>query len=562
MRKITTLLALGALATSAFATTLPGVKGQLEDYKLTAEGQQMINTMHAQLNAGLDVTELNGMQRVVKKSYEDNTYVWEINMLVNSTNWYEVLQYSDGTNPTFYDMPYYWVYYVLQGTRKADSKRVTVLQVPLMWPTMYMWEQNADPQLPNDERNMDLVTATQMFEATEGMQRGKSFIYDGQAGAYYGDSSQTWLGFFPIAPNSWYGGDGWPMLYNGAETTLKDGDDTKFSQIDLTTMDSEEKTYHFDNTFYFANNSTLNLSYNGEARMMGFVKENYEINFLNEPHVIYTGVESAESLGWDNNYDDTTWGPFSKFFIIAPTDDCFVGYVTEDRKWDQDWQSVLGIGNNSPDNGYGYVTASLFKEAETANDDPYGYWNLFVPTIETSDKGTYLGNNMVPALHRLIPTGYNAQYMPWADMETGDGITFVLKNYYTFFEGGTRLVIGDKADGFLLYGYDNYGNYYKGTYNGDIIMHYNPADLNEYKNIPAVGSIDGVKAVKATDANILVNGGIITVLAGEELTASVFTLDGQMVKSAPVKAGEVLDIRADKGIYVVKAGNLVKKVVL
>lgn len=280
----------GYLAPSAIAVTAPGVKGQLEDFKLTPEGQQMIQSIQSQLQSGKDMAQIDGMKKVIKRSYDDGEMIWEISLTQNASNWYEVLIYSDGRRPSLYDLPYYFIWYNVSGYDKQSGARITYLPVPLLWPSRYIWE-NVGVYVPEYEANLEIVTPEELFNAPDG--RGHSFIYDGQGSAYYGDSSNTWHGLFPIAPNVWYGGDGWPMFYNGSDTSLSDAG--WMSQIDLVSMDTEAKTYASDNVFYFANGDQLNLNYDGKSTLQNFGDDYQYIYFIGSPQ------------GWDINNASDEW---------------------------------------------------------------------------------------------------------------------------------------------------------------------------------------------------------------------------------------------------------------
>lgn len=571
MRKFTTLLALGcALCSTAFAAVIPGTKVDADQYQLTPEAKQMFSTMQARSAAGMDVTQ--GAQKIVKKTFEDNAYVWNAILVKNETLWCDVLSDVDGNHPSFFEFPYYWASYIVTGERKADGSRVTALSIPLLWPTQFIWEQSKEYliqglspwDMPEADANMDIVTATEMFEATSAMQLGKSFIYSGSASPFYGDESQTWLGAFPVAPNAWYGESGWPQTYNGATTALKDNDQTKYSEITLDSWDEEEGTYKFVNTLYFENGATLNLTYNGEARLAGFVKEHYELPFLTEPQVFYVGEESGEELDMDNPYMVADWGPFSKFFVLGGTGNNTAVVRDGKNEFDMDWVSVLGVRPDNDDDPYGFYVGTLFKAAGTAHDDPYGWWNMKDPNIEYDERtGAYLSNDMVPRLNQLIPAGYDEGKMPWASTDNGDGFFAVKDGYYVYLQEYTRFCIGDEKYGLYLSGTDNFGNTYWGSYTGDIIMHTDPNDLSKTVTIPAMKpGFDSVEGIAADDVKVIANNGMITVVADQDVNAAVYTLSGALVKAADVKAGKTMNVAVEGGVYVVKAGNVAKKVAL
>lgn len=559
------------MCSTAVAAVLPnGI--DTRDLKLTPEGAQMVSTMHAKAAAGVDITV--GQKKLIHKIYSDNVYDWELIVATNSQNWYEVLQKNDGSKITFEEMPYYWVNYILFAKRKADEKQVTALQIPLMWPTYFWWEQSKAPlaaglnpfeAIKPEDMDLSIVTNIELFEATAAEQLGKSFYYSGEPDPYFGDNTNSWIGFYPIAPNYWYpGGEGWPQTYNGAETALKDGDQTKNSLIEFTSWDPEERTYQLENTLFFENGSTLNLNFNGEARMMGFVKEHYEVPFLTAPHVVYVGEEDGKTLDLDNMYESSDWGPFTKFFVLGGTGGCEAVVRNGQNVFNQDWTSAMGIARVEADSEFGYYSGYLFKPANTKATDPYGWWDMKDPNIEYNDRtGNYMGNDMEPRLNQLMPAGYNDSYMPWSSTDDGDCFYLVNEGYYTYLAPYTRFCIGDKEQGLFLYGTDNYGNTYHGSYAGNIVLHTDPKDLSKTTEIPAISDIDAVEGVAAAEgAKIIAGNGVVSVVAEEDVNVAVYNLAGACVKASDLKAGNSMVIELEDGIYVVKAGNAVKKVVL
>ena len=577
MKKITTLLALGcALCSTAFAAvpTAPAHSGafDLSKYELTPEGKQLVNTMQARAAAGLDVNQ--GGKKIIHKSYEDNSYVWECTVSTNSSNWYDVLQKQDGTKPTFYEVPYYWVNYYLTATRKSDGASVTSICIPLLWPTYYMWEQSRElleagvdlDSMPEEDRNMEMVTNIDLFDAVWPDDKvAKAFIYGGSMSPYYGDSTNSWLGFFEMAPNEWYSQDsGWPQTYNNASTWILAGDQSKMSQVTFSSWDSEERTYQLENTLFFNNGSTLNLNFDGEARMMGFIPENYDLTLLTPPHVVYCGVEDGESLEFDNTYSSFDWGPFAKFFVMGATGNCEAVVRSGQTVFDQQWESSFGVAvAEGEEDSYGFYAGFLFKPADTAATDPYGWWDMKEPNIEYNDRtGAYEGNDMEPRLNQLIPAGYNESYMPWADTKKGDCFYMVKDRYYVYLQEYTRFCIGDKKYGIFLYGQDNYNNTYWGTYSGKIILHPDPKNLDNVVEIESMQNIDSVEGIATEDVRVMGGNGVITIVADADVTDSIYTLAGAVVKTADVKAGKTLNVAVENGVYVVKAGNTVKKLAI
>ena len=56
---------------------------------------------------------------------------------------------------------------------------MTAIWLPLLWPSMYIWEQqinDTDQTMPDDQKNFDIGGFDQMFEANP-RQRGKDFYY-------------------------------------------------------------------------------------------------------------------------------------------------------------------------------------------------------------------------------------------------------------------------------------------------------------------------------------------------------------------------------------------------
>ena len=569
MRKITTLLALGcAVCSTAFAAVIPGTTLDTSDLRMTEEGKQILNTLRAQSIASFSDMTANS-NKVIMKTYEDANYIWTFAFAKNSQNWCDVLTLADGNHPTFAEVPYYWVNCNLMAQRKnaEGSGSVTAIWLPLMWPSMYVWEQminDTDQTMPDDQKNFDIVGFDQMFEANP-RQRGKDFYYTDNTAlpVYYGDDAQSFLTGFPIAPGTWYGGDGWPQKYNNQDTYLVGNDQNQMSILSLDAVDLSEDVYTLACQFFFENGSKLNLTYDGTLRANGFVARNYELPIETKPIIVNMGDVDAKTLDLDNPWGGSSdWGPFSQWWIGVGIGQCEAVLRSGATFMDNKWGSVFGFTNpEGTDDSFSYFTAGFFKEAGATN--PYGWYDLREPEVVYDNRGNYESNDMEPRLNQLAPAGYNDEYMPWSDVEMTEATTLVYGSYYSYLSPYTRMVIGDKDNGFWLTGRDDYKNTYHFSYKGDITLYTDKDDLSKTTTIPAVSDIDAVEGVAAeAPARVYAEHGVITVCPNAEGEVAVYTLSGARVASKNVKADAVVTFNVDKGIYLVKAGKTAKKVVL
>lgn len=568
MKKLFTLLTLGALCSSSFAAQYDLSKATLDP-----EVAARFNLMNAQIKAG-DVTALNQGKKIMQKSYTDAKYQWDIAILLQEEVWTDALTWTDKegneVKREFADFPYYWVNYQLTATDLKTGDMVTGLNIPLLWPSYYWWEQynielKTGEEMPLAERNLTIVSPQDLALASAET-HGKGFAYDGSANAWFGDESKSFLGLFPVAAQSWFPGGSFGD-YNGQEAKLVDGNTNQITIFNFDSMDQDEETFQITNQLYFTNGAVANVAYDGEIRARGFVKKTYQIN-PNNVHVFYCGEESAEELGWENLFQDTTWGPVSKFFVLYASEDYISGVREESTvfdypgtPWKMCYLAAADEDADSSDLPLAYVGGFVYgaKDQKT----PYGYYDLLEPKITYKDNGRIDKIIIAPAPNTMVPWGYNSQYMPWSTGDEACSFQLIMDGYYQALRPYTRFCIGDKTNGMFLSGIDGYGDKYLTSYKGDITFHPDPNDVQKYETIKAVGDVDAVEGVAAAkDFTVTAENGVIAVAVENDARVAVYTMAGAVVKTADLKAGETLNVAAENGIYVVKAGNGVKKVVL
>lgn len=564
MRKLFTLLTLGAaLCTTASAVVFPGTKVDMDDLRLSPEGMQKMQTMNAQAKTGILEAQNSNSQKVVMKSYSDARYTYELVLLNPNERWCDLLLTDAGKNPEFREFPFYVVYYQLMAYNLGDEDGdpVTAMSLPLCWPSQFLWAQSNKSNkygddIPESEINPAIVSIDDLANA-DPSERGKGFIYDNNAGMYFNGSTDEFIAYFPIAPNTWMGD--YNILFRGEKVELMKGDANKRSQIYFTSMDDAIDTYQIASQLYFDNDAQLALEYDGDIRQQGFKAFSYIYNVYNIA-VVNMGQESAKSLGWDNQFYSDSWGPVTKFCVVFAQDSEIVPEENVTAFARPIW-STFNINNEAQKVPQNYANGFVYGEANATS--PHGIYKIVEPKVTYDKFGEVENIDIAPAPGVMLPYGYSSNLMPWSSGDDFNSFIPICDQYGVGLREPSTLMLGC-TDGSHFYGYDRYNNYYQMDCTGNISYYPDCNDLTKVETISAVGTlINGVDEV-ADNASfkVVAGNGVINVVADKDAEVAVYSLAGALVKAAGVKAGAALNVNVEKGIYLVKVGKNVKKVVL
>jgi hypothetical protein len=140
-------------------------------------------------------------------------------------------------------------------------------------------------------------------------------------------------------------------------------------------------------------------------------------------------------------------------------------------------------------------------------------------------------------------------------------------------EDAKPIIMNGTTDGFGVAGYNQYSEYTKIHFTGDIIYHYDSTDYTKTRTLATAGDLatptmwnggDGVHTTLANGvkANVTTDNGRVNVTADADTVVYIYNVAGQAVKNVTVKAGQTKSIALGNGLYIVKAGDKAVKVAL
>ncbi len=201
---------------------------------------------------------------------------WTVTFVKNDWNWCDILLTEDGAPVSFYMIPYYSVDYELTGRKKnADTDHpLYSIKLPLLWPSVYAWTQlihyDEGNPVPPDQRDYRIVGLNEMFEANP-KEYGKIFWYtDGYNTSPYYNIGRTFIQTFPIAPETWCKGKGWPQLFGNDTTYLQTFSNLTYSTIKLESLDPITGAYKIPNDLFFKNDKNIKFTYSAPIQTKGY----------------------------------------------------------------------------------------------------------------------------------------------------------------------------------------------------------------------------------------------------------------------------------------------------
>lgn len=312
--------------------------------------------------------------------------------------------------------------------------------------------------------------------------------------------------------------------------------------------------------------TAYNLMYSGTVHAAGFYPIP-KVREFSEVHIINTGAVTGDNDEWFEylGYWDEDWGPLQRFYFIALCEDVtMASNAWEVNKYDISSERVYLKEGVTNDNSVGvsYVKGALYCQEGT--DMPNVLWDQAWFTFEY--KGAGWEQVGCPSAGDLITSEYNSDYANSCPFLRNDCIVSIWKNDFFDLGKNSDLKIGNgTTQGFYIAGKDAYDNVIYLDYKGDIIYHYDEDNLELTREIPAVGDLEPHEAVNtvAADGNkIFAANGTITVEVAQDGVVAVYAANGALINKVAAKAGQTVNVNAAKGLYIVKAGNTAKKVVL
>lgn len=532
MKKISTLLGtlfLGAIAASAAIVPT-------QDVQFTNEGLQKVRTKMAMnvINAQ-NVAEAPGTNRF---SYTDNNgVVWDLNFsLLADDAWYNYLADNTGKPlQSFEDFPYYMVQCLLRN----DQQKRTYILAFLSWPCIGLFQED------EQDNWMEPLTVEQLLQTPYTTFKETGMVGFSEADDAFCFLSSTFVGGCTVDGSLYYTNIDQP------------------STIQLVAYDSADQNMQLKTAFNFiadpndpsSKKTSKRINYNGEAEVLGFQHLDYLIDY-ETVHIFNGGMIDSDSAELFN----TEWGPFRQYCISACKKGCQT-YLADGAKAYTTEDILQSVTKNEASN-YNWVFGPLFSAA--SSEKPYDTWSMLAPEREYSAEWGWL-DITTPIAGSFVPFGYVTDVYPWSEEPNkgGFGVEVVMNAKYEILQEGSTISVGT-PEGLVITGDDSYGNTYVGSFTGNITYHPNPENMQETVDLPAVGDNNAVKDLFNEASSVRVNAanGAISVNSEKAANVEIFSVGGAKVAAKSVKGGNTVSFPAAKGIYLVKVGNVVKKVIL
>ncbi|MDE6679879.1 MAG: hypothetical protein K2J92_00835, partial [Muribaculaceae bacterium] len=462
-------------------------------------------------------------------------------------------------------------YYLLRGS-KATGEFDSQMLSWISWPT-HRWLE--------DDGDMEVLTVNEFISYPE---NSGTFCYFGQnvgvtniLGGTDNNGELVW----GIWSNELINSDGSysdmsKSIYQGVSVNFSEPTAYSQTQFTLKEYDADDDDYlESNNQFYLDNNSSIVADYAGEANVTGFVKYNRVFD-MNELHLFYAGEVGTEILGYDaDNYwypygypNVDSWGPLQKFYIVGVDKALKVcltdgQYITDDPVAYN--SANIGVtsatGSEVSNRDFHLFRGALYSADNASSETPAGKWELEsgdIIQIQVPGIGNISVLSINPVAGSMVPYGYSSDGYPWSPE---DGLQVVWKAQSYSLATATA-EFGTKS-GASLSAEDLTGSTYTAVWDGKVIYHYDPSNMQLTREIESVGSLDSaVKAVLNSGNSVVAANGTISVVVENAEQVSVYTAAGARVASSAVAAGETFTLNADKGVYIVKIGKQSQKVVL
>ncbi|MBD5176923.1 MAG: hypothetical protein HDT05_05875 [Bacteroidales bacterium] len=596
MKKFTTMLGVLALcggsAIAATGMTVdPGVRNDLKVTGVTpAFTQKMVE--------GKALGDVLSTRNYVDQS----GMIWEETFQMYQETLAEMLTFNDDNGnpfkPSFDQLPYYCVQYTLSGTPQGATTPENLVIFNLVWPSEYMYEQvwsytgeldiiDGKAQIPVALREYQPASFEDLCNNTSRCQ-----LFREADGVGVGDPVNGKYSYYTMLPNEMLG-IFMRVKTNQLATTIINP--TTASQLSFTEFDPE--TFYMDNrtnVYYTLINSEtgqiinpnqilrLSVFYKGEVELQGIVPTLTECPEFGDMHLFNGGVISSDQLGDNNpfpadfgemtqmafaigdknmtpdlNPTATVFNP-STFFESTPAQraDFYMNNSNLPKGEERDHSNVFL--------GYLYTDAKYGKDINLALN-PEDFKLFQQVKAEQID----LGENewfavAAPEVGGLIPYGIGTSQ---GTMEPWSYTYGAYLEYRGLGQTGanTPVYMGwGFTDGFILHFENEFLNTIEAKSTGKLYYHYDPKDVQKYKEFELVGTADkdAVETVEAENAQIVAANGAITVVPAADAEVAVFGLDGVCLKNVKATAGETVNVEAQKGVYVVVVNGASKKVAL
>lgn len=580
MKKIFTLLSAVALSAasfmmSAFSVQVGDYKGELKpEVKAALQSKSEAVKFASQFNSNF-----NHGSNVATRAYQDaagNT--WVTQFLATGMKGTEAFKWQDDKGnivdgPDWNQYPVYSSYLVFaiiecEGDAQ-NTKPEYAVQYALFWPSHYLWDQQFTYQgdldenktVPVEDRDYEIVP---FEEFANGEDFCRTFVEaDPEAGYPYPDVNDANTAYvsYPLLNVGGY------YKKPGAEQSMELN--SAFSKgilgkVDFMSADENYVNYEGLVAGIAKDNTQVRtpIVYEGTCRIDGFEHKDITYPKLGGVHVFDCGVWSSADFGfnspWSEDFNNLqkylVWG-YDEYLKFMINEDDIKNTTNNDLFPGFDWRQDIENPEGTAEDHLNYFRFYFYSEKGGGLNN---IWKMTFPVdVDDPDFGEYV--SYAPTADCMIP--YASK--PQGCRTEGSVLMYKSYSYYPANdpEMVTQLGIGT-VNGFCVYTYDDYNSFIQIMYTDQIYFHNDPQDCNKYVMVDPVGELvmdkSGVEEVAVENAVVNAANGVVTV--NGDVNVNIYTVDGAMV--AAKKVNGVANFNLGKGLYIVKAGNVTKKVML
>lgn len=594
MKRFFTLAAVAAVAATSFAGNHSWSEKQWE---LSAEGRYRLQAFAEQCAND----KIAGIERpgVIKRSFQQGNILWEAIMVLDGP----AGMFFQG-NPSIEELPYYGVEYVLEGTNIQTNQKFCQTSMLMAYPTQYVmdlkvwdgpWEEGVNEKgektydIPEEMCDYSAYPLSEFMAQPDDMSRrfmdtAKGYVNltmpapegapAGQEGPSYGYGIWSMGAVYYNGRKDYNLYSDWDYdnqtTENFTEVVLND-----YSPDDDTLVTSNRVVYavYNEETGKFSGNPMkFNLDYEGTAYVKGFETTTYNVENCNVA-LYNAGPLDSESMGDSYPfYDDPT----------EPTDLWFLTFCCEDITSICEADKPIAFDREKVK----FYILDKDKEVDLSNSFfTYGY--LFSKqgqepfstewTLERAEEFTFdifgkevtVYDYMTPSPgHFYYPREY---YGPGelSEWSVNYGMMTIFANNWIQMPEEWGFVANNTFDGAIYKFETQFGDIINMTTKNDIEFHPSYDDMTkvEYRSstgdyVPEFKEPNAVKATEANNVSVIARNGRICVVSDKEADVAIYSLNGGLLKAGRTGANTGLMVEAPKGLYIVKVGNVARKVVL
>lgn len=580
MKKIFTLLSAVALSAasfmmSAFSVQVGDYKGELKPEVMAAlQSKEAAAKFSSEFNSNF-----NNGSNVVTRSYSDAAgNNWITQFLATGKKGTEAFTWQDKDGnivpgPDWNEYPVYssyLVFAVIECEGADNTKPDYAVQYALFWPSHYLWDQqftydgslDENKNIPVEDRDYEIVP---FEEFANGADFCRTFIEADPEGGYpypeVNDAQTAYVSYPLLNIGGYYKKAGAQQSMNMSSGFAKG----LIGKVDIMSADESYVNYEGVVAGIAKDNTQVNttLIYEGTCRIDGFEHKDIIYPKLGGVHVFDCGVWNSAMLGfntpWSEDFGDLhkymVWG-YDEYLKFMINEDDIVNTTNDDLLPGFDWRQDIENPVGTAEDHLNYFRFIFYSEKDGGLNN---IWRMTFPVeVDDPDFGKYV--SYAPTANCIIP--YASE--PQGCRTQGSVLMYKSYSYYpTDAEGKpTQLGIGT-VNGFNVFTNDDYNNFITITYTDQIYFHNEPNDCNKYVMVNPVGDLEidpngAVEEVAVENAVVNAANGVVTV--NGDVNVNIYTVDGAMV--AAKKVNGVANFNLGKGLYIVKAGNVTKKVML